>query len=118
MYEDNTACIKRINNVIGGRERAKHIDIRKHFAHEAAQLGHLGLYRVSTAEHVANVFTESLQAKQRAACSDPQTLEAVVARDVGPHEGKRHSQRKQSESILILTRSVSQSREFRDRVQY
>ena len=27
------------NNVIGGRERAKHIDIRKHFAHEVIQNG-------------------------------------------------------------------------------
>ncbi|MFK5284423.1 Ty1/Copia family ribonuclease HI, partial [Lacticaseibacillus paracasei] len=34
VYEDNTACIEWGNNVIGGRERAKHIDIRKHFAHE------------------------------------------------------------------------------------
>ena len=33
VYEDNTACIEWGNNVIGGRERAKHIDIRKHFAH-------------------------------------------------------------------------------------
>ena len=36
VYEDNTAYIEWGNNVtvIGGRERAKHIDIRKHFAHE------------------------------------------------------------------------------------
>ena len=27
VYEDNTACIEWTNNVIGGRERAKHIDI-------------------------------------------------------------------------------------------
>ena len=31
VYKDNTACIQWTNNVIGGRERAKHIDIRKHF---------------------------------------------------------------------------------------
>ena len=36
VFEDNTACIEWANQVIGGRERAKHIDIRKHFAHEAA----------------------------------------------------------------------------------
>ena len=29
------------NNVIGGRERVKHIDIRKHFAHEVIQNGHI-----------------------------------------------------------------------------
>ena len=34
IYKDNTACIEGGNNVIGGRERAKHIDIWTHFAHE------------------------------------------------------------------------------------
>ena len=29
IFEDNTACIEWGNNVIGGRERAKHIDIRR-----------------------------------------------------------------------------------------
>ena len=64
-----TVCIKWTNNVICGRERAKQIDIRKHFAHEAAQLGHLRLYRVSqsTAYQLADVFTESLHSKQYAA---------------------------------------------------
>ncbi len=33
VYEDSTAYIEWGNNVIGGRERTKHIDIRKHFAH-------------------------------------------------------------------------------------
>ena len=37
VYEDNTACIEWGNQVIGGRERAKHIDIRKHYAHEVIQ---------------------------------------------------------------------------------
>ncbi len=32
VYEDNIACIEWENNIIGGRERAKHIDIWKHFA--------------------------------------------------------------------------------------
>ena len=66
MYEDNTACIEWTNNVIGGRERAKHIDVRKHFVHEAAQLGHLCLYTVSTTYQLAAVFTISLQRKQHA----------------------------------------------------
>ncbi len=52
VYENNTACIEWGNNVIGGRERAKHcdIDIRKHrdFAHEVIQNGHMKLIRVST----------------------------------------------------------------------
>jgi hypothetical protein len=33
IYEDNTACIEWGNNVIGGSERAKLVDILKHFAH-------------------------------------------------------------------------------------
>jgi hypothetical protein len=47
-YKDNTACMELGNNVIGGRERAKHIDIRKHFAHEAIRNGHLILKKVPT----------------------------------------------------------------------
>ncbi len=31
VYENNTACIEKGYHIIGGRERAKHIDIRKHF---------------------------------------------------------------------------------------
>ena len=68
VYEDNTACIEWTNNVIGGRERAKHIDIRKHFAHEAVQLGHLRLIRVATTDQLADVFTKSLQPRLHAAC--------------------------------------------------
>jgi hypothetical protein len=68
LYEDNTACIEWGNNVIGGRERAKHIDIRKHFAHEVIQNGHIRLVRVDTANQLADVFTKSLQPAQFAAC--------------------------------------------------
>ena len=38
VYEDNLERIDWTKNVIGGRERAKHIGIREHFVHEAAQL--------------------------------------------------------------------------------
>ena len=42
-------CMYRMgNNVIGGRERAKYIDIRKHLAHEVIQNGHMKLIRFST----------------------------------------------------------------------
>ncbi len=45
VYEDtdNTACIEWGNNVIGGRGRAKHIDIQKHFAHDVIQNGYMRL---------------------------------------------------------------------------
>ena len=57
------------SNMIGGRERAKHIDIRNHFVHEVAQLCQHRLKRVSTRDQLADVFTKSLQPKQPAACT-------------------------------------------------
>ena len=60
VFEDNTACIEWGNNVICGRERAKHIDIRKHFAHEVIQNGKMLLIRVLTASQLADVFTKAL----------------------------------------------------------
>ena len=94
VYEDNTECIEWTNNVIGGRERAKHIDIRKHFAHEAAQLRHLRLYSRSARRCV---YQEPPAETECSVCrSDPQTLMAGLVRDVGPLEGKRDYQRKES----------------------
>ena len=68
IYEDNTACIEWGNNVIGGRERAKHIDIKKHFAHEAIQNGHMRLIRVSTKDQLADILTKGLCHPQFQAC--------------------------------------------------
>jgi hypothetical protein len=68
VYEDNTACIEWGNHIIGGRERAKHIDIRKHFAHEAIQNRHMRLIRVSTDEQFADIFTKALPFPQFAKC--------------------------------------------------
>ncbi len=61
-YADNLnkVCIECGNNIIGGRERAKHIDIRKHIAHEAIQNGHLRLVQVDTSEQLADIFTKGL----------------------------------------------------------
>ncbi len=63
-YEDNTACIEWGNYIIGGRERAKHIDIRKHFAHEDIQNPHMRLIRVPTDEQMADIFTKALRFPQ------------------------------------------------------
>ena len=68
VYEDNNACIEWSNNIIGGRERAKHIDIRKHFAHEAVQNGHLRLVRVDTSKQLADIFTKGLHPQPWASC--------------------------------------------------
>ena len=48
IYEDNAACIEWGNVVISGCERAKHIDIRKNFAHEVIQNGEMRLIKVAT----------------------------------------------------------------------
>ena len=64
VFEDNTACIEWSNHVMGGRERAKHIDIRKHFAHEAVQNGHMRLYKISTEYQLADLLTKGLQLAQ------------------------------------------------------
>ncbi len=50
VYEDITTCIEWGNHIIGGRERAKHTDIRMHFAHEAIQNRHMRLIRIPTDE--------------------------------------------------------------------
>ncbi len=48
------------NHIIGGRERAKRIDIRKHFAHEVIQNRHMRLIRVSTSDELADIVTKAL----------------------------------------------------------
>jgi hypothetical protein len=68
VYEDNTACIEWGNNVIGGRGRAKHIDIQKHFAHEVIQNGHMKLVCVSTTSQLADILTKQLHYQQYLAC--------------------------------------------------
>ena len=68
VYEDNTACIEWGNNVIGGREQAKHIDIRKHFANEAIQSGHFTLVKISTSSQLADIMTKGLQGPQWEMC--------------------------------------------------
>ena len=68
VYEDNAACIEWGNHVIGGR--AKHIDIRKHFAHEAIQNRQMRLVKVETSSQLADIFTKPLQLQQFIACCD------------------------------------------------
>ncbi len=68
VYEDNIACIEWGNNIISCRERAKHIDIRKHFTHEVIQNSHLRLVRVDTSEQLAEIFTKGLHYQQWEAC--------------------------------------------------
>lgn len=68
VYEDNTACIEWGNHVIGGRERAKHIDIRKHFAHEVIQNREMRLIKIDTTGQLADIFTKALPYPLFSAC--------------------------------------------------
>ena len=70
MYEDNTACIEWGNHVIGGRERAKHIDIRKNFAHETIQNRQMRLIKEETSSQHADIFMKPLHLQQFIACRD------------------------------------------------
>ena len=70
VYEDTTACIEWGNPVIGGRGRAKHIDLRKHFAHETIQSRQMCLIKVETSSQLADIFTKPLQLQQFLACRD------------------------------------------------
>jgi hypothetical protein len=63
VYEDKTVCIEWGNHIIGvqSRERAKHVDIRKHFAHEVMQNRHMRLIRVPpTDEQLADIRVFSI----------------------------------------------------------
>ena len=68
VFEDNAACIEWANHVMGGRERAKHIDIRKHFAHEAVQNGHMRLHKIATEHQLADLLTKPLHRRPFERC--------------------------------------------------
>jgi hypothetical protein len=68
VFEDNAECIEWANHLVGGRERAKHIDIRKHFAHKAVQNGHMRVYKIVMEFQLADIFTKELQLHQFESC--------------------------------------------------
>ncbi len=71
ICEDNPACIEwGNNNVIGGRGRAKNIDIRKHFAHKVIQNGAMRLIKVPTSAQLADILTKGLLSPQSTVCVD------------------------------------------------
>ena len=45
---------------MGGSDRAKHIDLRQHFVHDAVQAKILKLEVVRSADNVADIFTKPL----------------------------------------------------------
>ena len=53
---------------MGGRERAKHIDIRQHFAHKPVQNGHIRLIKIPTEFQLADLLTKGLHRRQFESC--------------------------------------------------
>jgi hypothetical protein len=87
VYEDNTACIEWGNNIIGGRERAKHIDIRKHFANEVIQDGEMRLVRVPTSSQLRAYTIRSGRHVTAMCGGHPEQEGQFHIRDRGPQEG-------------------------------
>ena len=50
IYEDNRTCIAWSEGSVGGSDRAKHIDLREHFVHDAVQAKVLKLDAVASAD--------------------------------------------------------------------
>jgi len=62
---DNTACIKWTNNIIGSRESAKHIKIRKHFT---VRNGHMILRKIATTSQLVDIMTKGVKLPQWEIC--------------------------------------------------
>jgi len=58
--EDNRTCVAWSEGSVGGSDRAKHIDLRKHFVHEAVQANHIKLEPVRSSDNLADLFTKPL----------------------------------------------------------
>ncbi len=75
----DTACIEWGKHIICGHERAKHINILKHFAHEVIQNRHMRLIRAPTDEQWADIFTKALPFPQFERC-----LMGLMSADLKP----------------------------------
>ena len=60
IFEDNRTCVAWSQGSVGGSDRAKHIDLRVHFVHEAVQAGVLTLDVIKSADNVADLLTKPL----------------------------------------------------------
>ncbi len=58
--EDNRTCIAWGEGAVGSRDRAQHIDLRRHFVHDAVKAGIPTLHAVSSADNIANLLTKPL----------------------------------------------------------
>ena len=58
VFADNQTSIAWAEGSVGGSERAKHVDLRKHFVHDAVQAGHLELQKVDSKLNAADLLTK------------------------------------------------------------
>ena len=58
IYADNETCIHWSEGSVGGSDRAKHIDLRKHFVHDARQQGVLQLLKTDSKLNSADILTK------------------------------------------------------------
>ncbi len=54
VYQDKNACIEWSVDIIRGSNSAKHVDMPKHFVHEASPTGDTHLIQVSTSKQLAD----------------------------------------------------------------
>ena len=59
VFADNQTCIAWSEGSVGGSERAKHIDLRVHFVHEARAAGHLELSKLDSKVNAADILTKA-----------------------------------------------------------
>jgi hypothetical protein len=108
VFEDNNACIAWSNNIIGGRGRAKHIDIRKHFAHAAFRMVISSLFdsrpRISSPTSSPRVYA----LMPRASPASSENHGPRIVTDIGTHEGKLWiCPKRANRATSTLTRGVS-----------
>jgi hypothetical protein len=60
VFEDNSTCIAWSEGSVGGSDRAKHIDLREHFVHDAVKEDVLKLVVVASTDNVADILTKPL----------------------------------------------------------
>ena len=58
IYEDNQTCIAWSEGSVCGTDRAKHIDLREHFVHDAVEAKTLKLMPIATMDNVADLLTK------------------------------------------------------------
>ena len=65
MFADNETCIKWSEGAVGGSERAKHVDLRIHFIHDAVAARHLKLNKIDSKLNGADILTKPTKEKDQ-----------------------------------------------------